>query len=110
MEIDLANYANKEVHCPLTDRVLRPLSCPVTAGCSGCAFSLVASLKERQRPQSVGMSHSTPGAAADVGPQVTVISKWVGDGDDSDGSECSDMSRTSVDTSMSGEAHPAASA
>jgi len=67
VEIDLANYANKEGALDAPSLLL-----PLSKSASGPSLS------------------------------VTVISKWVGDGDDSDGSECSDMSRTSVDTSMSG--------
>eukprot|EP00658_Telonema_sp_P-2_P006094 TRINITY_DN12318_c0_g1_i3.p1 TRINITY_DN12318_c0_g1~~TRINITY_DN12318_c0_g1_i3.p1 ORF type:complete len:263 (+),score=63.26 TRINITY_DN12318_c0_g1_i3:118-906(+) len=67
VEIDLANYANKEgsLAAPV-------LSLPLGKGASSPSLS------------------------------VEVRSHWVGDGDDSEGSECSDMSRCSVDTSMSG--------
>lgn len=67
VEIDLANYANKDGLIDAPELVL-------------------------------------PLGKKDSDPKLTVVVKshWVGDGDDSEGSECSDMSRTSVDTSMSG--------
>jgi len=67
VEIDLANYANKE----------GPLDAPTL---------------------TLALGSSSPAPTL----SVMVRSHWVGDGDDSEGSECSDMSRCSVDTSMSG--------
>lgn len=51
-----------------------------------------------------GTPLTLPLGKGDDAPQLSVVVRahWVGDGDDSEGSECSDMSRCSVDTSMSG--------